>query len=55
MQQLSFEMVFKEFIQETIHLEEDVKNELLIHMASAITDVFQPERKKSDDNLPEQP
>ncbi len=53
MQQLTLEDMFNGFVQEIVHLEENVKNELLIHMATAIIEVFKNERRRIDDNLSE--
>ena len=51
MQQLTFEDIYDEFVKEIIHLKESAKNELLIQMASAIMEVLESERRKTNDNL----
>ncbi len=54
MRQLTFEVMFDGFIEESIHLEESTKIELLSQMASVIIEVFDAERREVDDYLSEQ-
>jgi hypothetical protein len=55
MQQLTFEAMFREFVQDKIHLKKRVKKELIVHMTSAIIEIIKKERSKTDDNLSSQP
>ncbi len=54
MQQLTIEIMFREFVQDKVHLENRVKKELIVHMTSAIIEIIKKERRKTDDNLSSQ-
>ncbi len=54
MRQLTFEVMFEGFIEESIHLEESTIIEYFSQMASAIIEVFDAERRGVDDYLSEQ-
>ncbi len=53
MKQLLFDFMSEQFFQEKIHLEEKIKEELIINMAETIIDIFKNERRKTGDTLSE--